>query len=200
MASAVAGAGAGAEATAGAAIKGALKGGLLGAAVGLAWEKRYDIEEKLTGRDAKLSRDLVEAVNARFHPTRNGPSFKDVFAHYQKPAAAFAESSLPQSMKYFGHDAGPQKVDVATNVSVSGEVHGEAQIMNRIIVEPSPLLQTIVREVQQLKVHLAGEIAKSATNNNGPTPRVAHQLGLGGPTSGVPISTGAFGFGVAGTK
>lgn len=217
MASAAAGAGATAGAGVGAAIKGAIKGGLAAAAMGVLWEQRYNVEEKLTGRDAKLSRDLVEAVNARLHPTHSGPSFKDVFERLRvkipeapplpvfvrSPATAFAEdhgrtrpfveSSLPQGMKYFGHDAGPQKVDVST--TVSGEVHGEATLMNRIVVEPSPLLTAIVHEAQQAKISLQGainDLGRSMPSSSGVTPRrAASPLGLG---------SGGFGFGVAGTK
>lgn len=162
---------------------GAIKGGVAGAGLGLAWEFRDDIIAKLSGLDKQRMRDYVDMIEASFRRTPK-TSFKDAFAHFRQPAAPSAAPAFSGAAP-----SAPQHVDVG----VSGTVQGEATLMNKIIVEPSPLLHAIVKEAQQVKVNLQGALGRSMPANSGVVPRAAPPRSLG-------LGAGGFGFGVAGTK
>ncbi len=51
----------------------------------------------------------------------------------------------------------PQK---PVDVNVHGDVRGNVEIMNKVVVEPSPLLQSIVREAQKATAQVSGALDK----------------------------------------
>ncbi|WP_424362973.1 hypothetical protein [Methylocystis parvus] len=197
MASAAAGAGASAGAGVTAGSVAAVGGAIIGtAAVAAAIPYAVDALDKkgllphVDGEHFFNPHESARKVLERMRFKTESPSFSNVFEHYRRPA--FAESSLPQNLKWFGKDAapaGPQHVDVG----VQGTVTGEATLMNRIVVEPSPLLTAIVKEAQQAKVTLQGALGRSMPSNSGVVPRATPHAPLG-------MGSGGFGFGVAGTK
>jgi len=59
------------------------------------------------------------------------------------------------------------------DVRVEGQVKGQVDIMNKVVVEPSPLLQSIVNEAKQATANVNGAINKlghTATPDNGVAP------------------------------
>ena len=75
--------------------------------------------------------------------------------------------------------AGAQAPQKPLDVQVEGNVKGSVDIMQRIIVEPSPMLNAIIGEAKAAKVSIFGALNKlghSATPDNGivPSPSPSH--------------------------
>ena len=63
------------------------------------------------------------------------------------------------------------------DVNVSGDVKGQVDIMQRIVVEPSPMLHAIVGEAKRATANITGAIHKlgfTSTLDNGIVPASAH--------------------------
>lgn len=54
--------------------------------------------------------------------------------------------------------------------NVQGDVKGEVELMNHIVVEPSPMFLTLVSELQRVRVPLSGSLGESMPSNSGVMP------------------------------
>lgn len=127
----------------------------------------------------EMWRGLVNQVRSMFHlapihepgASGGGEPAHDVFQR-MRGADTSSTSILPNNFARFSIPGSaiagqPQK---PVDVHVAGDVKGAVEIMNRVVVNPSPLLMSIVGEAQKATAQIGGRLGMTASADNGVAP------------------------------